>query len=273
MPVREDDSGLNSVRHLQTYAKIICIQTGMLVQQLAYTAVKRMVDIPSDDDDDDDDDGVEASGDDPLAAIVVDGLRDLAFDDAQAFIKPIGSIAALFSAGAMQRSLKPKLYTALSLRDGVSVVGAVVSCLFARDRALSTELFTHAYCARHGLPRFDARWALLDVIASREPPSGALLTLHAILAAARSRPPMLGVCAVAVTSGGHRLLRALNFTCYQYREHGSVRHMCYLRLPADLSFTHIKRKLRFDGDTDIVESICWREPLSSRALSTVVGRC
>ena len=28
-----------------------------------------------------------------------------------------------------------------------------------------------------------------------------------------------------------------------------------------------------DGDTDVVESICWREPLGSRALSTVVGRC
>ena len=49
--------------------------------------------------------------------------------------------------------------------------------------------------------------------------------------------------------------------------------MCYLRLPRDLSFAHVKRKLRFEGDTEIVESVCWRDSLSARAQSSVVGRC
>ena len=49
--------------------------------------------------------------------------------------------------------------------------------------------------------------------------------------------------------------------------------MCFLKLPDDLSFAHVKRKLRFDGDTQIVESVCWREPLSANAKSSVIGRC
>ena len=82
-----------------------------------------------------------------------------------------------------------------------------------------------------------------------------------------------GVCAVAVTGAGHRLLKSLNFTSYAFREDGAQRHMCYLKLPDGLSFAHVKRKLRFDGDTQIVESVCWREPLSARAKSSVIGRC
>ena len=127
---------------------------------------------------------------------------------------PTGAIAALFDAGTLQKSLKPKLLMALSLRDGVSVDGCLVQCLFARDDALSTELFTQAYCAHHKLPRFDARWGFIDVVASRKAPCGALLVLHAVLNAARSRPPLQGVCAVAVTGMGQRLLKSLNFTCY-----------------------------------------------------------
>ena len=101
-----------------------------------------------------------------------------------------------------------------------------------------------------------------------------LLVLHAVLNAARSRPPLQGVCAVAVTTAGHRLLRSLNFSCYAYRHGGAQQHRCYLlRLPGDLSFAHVKRKLRLDGDTQIVESVCWREPLSANAKSSVIGRC
>ena len=162
---------------------------------------------------------------------------------------------------------------AISLRDGVSVDGCLVQCLFTRDDALSTTMFTQAYCAQHGLPRFDARWGFIDVVASRRAPCGALLVLHAVLNAARSRPPLQGVCAVAVTTAGHRLLTSLNFSCYAYRHGGAQQHMCYLRLPGDLSFAHVKRKLRFDGDTQIVESVCWREPLSANAKSSVIGRC
>ena len=94
---------------------------------------------------------------------------------------------------------------------------------------------------------------------------------HAILAASRSK--LAGICAVAVTGAGHRLLRSLNFTCVPFRERGAQRYICYLKLPRDLSFAHVKRKLRFEGDTQLVQSICWRDPVSARAQSSVVGRC
>ena len=266
MPVRQDNQGLNGTKHIQTYVKVIGIQTGIMVQQLNYHDVKRMVEIPSSDEDE-----VEALDDDPLAEILVDALDDLASETERCEIKPLGAIGALFDTGDLQRSLKPKLLMAVSLRGGVSVDGCLVQCLFTRDDALSTTLFTQSYCAQHGLPRFDARWGFIDVVASRKAPCGALLVLTAVLNAARAR--LQGVCAVAVTTGGNTLLRALNFTSHPFREDGAQRHMCYLRLPADLSFTHVKRKLHFDGDKEIVESFCWREPLSARAKSPVIGRC
>ena len=218
---------------------MIGIQTGVLVQQLNYAPVKRMVDIPSDSDSENE---VEALDDDPLAEILVDGLDELASEVERCEIKPLGAIAALFDAGALQKSLKPKLLMALSLRDGVSVDGCLVQCLFARDDALSTELFTQAYCAHHKLPRFDARWGFIDVVASRKAPCGALLVLHAVLNARRDRGRrstrlLQGVCAVAVTGAGQRLLKSLNFTCYPYREDGVQLHMCYLKLPDEAATT------------------------------------
>ena len=236
-----------------------------------------MVDIPSSDSDNDNNsDGsereVEARDDRPaLAAILVDALYELASNTDRCEIKPLGAIASLFDKGPLQKSLKPKLLMAISLRDGVSVDGCLVSCLFARDDALGTSLFTQAYCTRHGLPRFDARWGLIDVVASKKAPSGALLVLHTILGMARAK--LQGVCAIAVSSAGHRLLKSLNFTCVSFKDKGAARHICHLKLPNDLSFTHVKRRLRFDGDTELVESVCWREPLSARAKSSVVGRC
>ena len=259
--VSADNADLSNPKHLQTYAKLIGIQTGLLVQALNYNDVKRMVDI--------DDEDVEP-GDDPLAEILIDGLQEMETDD-DAEIRPIGSVAALFDKGDLQKSLRPRLLAAYSLRDGVSMVGAVVTCLFARDETLGTSILTQSWCASHSLPRFDARWSLIDVIASQQQPAGALLTLHAILAASRAR--MAGVCAVAATAAGHRLLRSLNFTCVAFRERGSQRHICYLRLPQDLSFAHVKRKLRFDGDVQIVGSVCWRDSISARAKYSIVGRC
>lgn len=264
MVVSSDNTDLNLERHVGTYARIVGIQAGILLQKLSYSDVRRLVAI--------DDEDVEATGEDPLSTILVDGLDDLA-DDREAEIRPKGSVAALFEHGELQRSLRPRLLGAYPLRGGdVALGGALVSCLYTRDEALGTTLFTQEYCARHGLPRFDVRWAFIDVVASARPPCGALLVVTAMLEAARRR--CAGVCAVAATGAGHRLLRALNFTCHAYRERGTQRHMCYLRLPGDLSFAAIKRKLRLEGDAaSIVESVCWREPLSARAKYSVIGRC
>jgi hypothetical protein len=259
--VSADNADLSHPKHLTTYIKLVGIQTGLLVQALNYHDVKRMVDI--------DDETVEA-GEDPLSEMLIEALEEMETDD-DAEIKPIGSIAALFDRGDVPRELKPRLYACFSLRDGVSMIGALVTCLFTRDETLGTSILSQSWCASHNLPRFDGRWSFIDVIVSQQRPAGALLVMHAILAASRARKA--GVCAVAVTSAGHRLLRSLNFTCVPYRERSSQRHMCYLRLPQDLSFTHMKRKLHFDGDNQIVGSICWRDSLSASAKSSIVGRC
>ena len=123
MPVSQNDPGLNSARNLSIYAKIIGIQTGTLVQQLSHAAVKRMVDIPSDDDEE-----VTARGDDPLAAILVGALRELASEQGVSQIRPLGAISALFDQGALQRSLRPKLLTAVTLRGGVSMDACRATC-------------------------------------------------------------------------------------------------------------------------------------------------
>ena len=256
--VSVENPDLNSHKHLAVYAKAICIQTSLLVQTLNYNDIKRMVDIS--------DEEVEA-GDSPLAELIVEGLEQLETNN----VRPIGSIASLFDRGDLQRSLKPRLYIGFHLRDGVSMVGALVTCLFTKDETLGTNMFTNQWCTTNKVPRLDARWSFIDIVASSMTPCGALLVLHAILAAARGR--LVGVCAVAASLAGQRLLHALNFTCVPYRERGSNRHFCFLRLPQDLSFSHVKIKLRFEGDTQLVESVCWREALSARAKSSVVGRC
>ena len=260
--VRVSNADLNTQRHMATYARIVGIQTSLLVQQLAYNDVKRLVSIS--------DEEVEINGDDPLAPIIVQGLASLDSNDGKTEIRPLGSIAALFEPGQLQRSLKPRLLIALSLDDGVELVGALVSCLFVRDETLGTELFSQSYCTAHSLPRFGDTWLFIDMVASRAKPSGGLLVVHAILAAQRSK--LTGICAVAVSAGGLRLFRSLGFAVHRFRD-GNWRHMCYLRLPQELSFEKIMRHLHFNGDDKIVESICWREPLSTRAKYSVVARC
>jgi len=262
--VSADDEGLNAARHIATYAKLIGLQTGLLVQSLSYADVARMVSIDSETEE------VEA-GDDPLSTLLVEGMEALACEDDRCEIRPIASIAALFDRGPLQKSLKSKLYMAMSLRDTpIRLAAALVTSLFLRDETLGTQLFTQSYCVTHGLPRFDKSWTFIDIVASRASPAGGLLVVHAVLAATRAKQK--GICAVAATSGGHRLLRSLGFTCHAFRDHGQ-RHMCYMRLPAELSFQRVMQRLRFEGGRDIVESVCWRDALSSRALSSVVGRC
>ena len=151
------------------------------------------------------------------------------------------------------------------------MVGTAVSCIFTRDDTLGTSLFTQAYCKKNQIPVLGSDWGFVDIVASREKPAGALCVVYAILQFARQK--LTGVCAVAVSKSGHRLFKALNFKCYRYKDHGSWRHMCYIRLPQELSFTHIMKHLKFDGNKEIVEDVCWRNALTSRALSSVVGRC
>ena len=258
---RSDGNTLNAAKHIAVYAKVVGIQTSLLVQSLSYHDVKRMISI--------DDDEVVHAGDDPLSSLLVDGITQLSCSDEYCEIHPIASISALFDTGDLQRSLKPRLFMAISLRDNVQLVGCVTTCLFLKDSSLGTDLFSHSYCSKNSLPRF-SNWLFVDIVASRAKPSGGLLLVHAILQCCRLK--LHGCCAVAVSNGGHKLLKSLNFSSYKFKEHGSVRHMCYLRTQ-DISFKHIKQHLKFAGSERIIDEICWRDSLSTRALSSLVGRC
>ena len=88
--VREDSADLDSARHVATYCSLVGIQTGLLVQALGYNDVKRMVEI--------DDEDVQAGENDPLAALLVEGMEELE-TEGEYPIRPIGSIAALFDKG------------------------------------------------------------------------------------------------------------------------------------------------------------------------------
>ena len=259
---REEDLRMNNHKHMSTYVKIVSIQTGIMCLQLNWNDVRRLVDIDGDD--------LQANTDDPLGTILVDGLEQLKSETDDTDIQPSGSICALFETGDLQRSLKARLHMVISVRDGVEMVGGCVSCFFMCDAALGTSLFTHKYCIQHTLPRFGSTWMLLDIVASRRRPAGALLTTHAIISACRAK--CAGICAIAVSPGGLKLTKSLNFTCHKFMEKKAIRHMCFLKLPTDLNFQAVIKHLTFQGDAEIVDSICWREPLSKNS-NSIIGRC
>ena len=267
--VRAENPALNHPRHLAAYLRLCSIQTGIIVQPLAYNDVKRMITIESDSDSDEEDTVV--AGDDPLASMLVLAITDMSCSDEHCEIRPIYSVSALFSRGELQRSLKPRLMLAFGLRNGVEIVGCAVVCSFIRDETLGSKLFTDSFNAQNKLPKFDSTWLFLDVVASKLAPSGSILVVSAVLQAIRQKK--VGTCCIAVSSAGHRLFKSLGFTTFRYKERGSsARHMCYLR-HTDLSFAQISRKLKFEGSKKIVENVCWREALSSSAKNPLVGRC
>ena len=153
--------------------------------------------------------------------------------------------------------------------DAPRVCGMLTSCAFERDDALGTTRLTHAYCAQHGLPRLDAHWTLVDVVASGKAGTGALLLLHALVAAARQR--RAGLCALAVTKGGRRLFASFGFAAdHGWRERGGQRYLCHARL-ADVRLADVHRRLRVHDA--LLTDVCVREGLTARTRERLVGRC
>ena len=260
---RRTDTRMNHQKHLTTYAKIVGIESGIMIQKLSYNETRKLVLI--------DQEEVVFVSTDPLGEILVSGLKMLESEAESTVIKPLGSVSALFETGTLQRSLNPRIHLANSVRDGVKVVGAIVSCSFTCDETLGTTRFDPQYCAKNDLPKFGSNWLLIDVVASRLKPSGALLTTHAILEACKAR--CVGVCAVAVSAAGLKLLKDLNFASHSFKDKKTTRNMCYMKL-SDLSFSVVARTLKFKDDDKIVESICFRDPHTKRAMqSSMIGRC
>ena len=254
MSKHTDALTLSTPTQMQTYAQLIGIQSSLLVQTVPYHDVKCAI-------------LVEPS--DPFLQMIMDGLEELTSRNASK-IRPLGSMATLFNRGdEMPRTSNQRLFIAISLRGGVDVLASCLSCVFAKDATFGTSLFSRHFCSKHGLPRLDTKWWLIDV-ASSTIHSGALVILHAILSAARAK--LTGVCAVAM-GDGLRLLRSMNFTCVPFHEGARKRHVCFMNLRRDLSFTKLNKQLRFAGDARMIDSAGWNPPLSTRAVSSVIGWC
>ena len=263
MPIAQDDRRLDQARFLALYLRLAQVQLGTLCNSYEYHSVKRMVDVEGDD--------IEAAGDDPLAARLVDGIKALPASDGarEVIIDPPASVAALFQAHELARALKPKLFVGFDLRDASAVCGMLACCTFARDDALSTARLTQGYCGKHALPRFDANWMLVDVVTSNKAGTGALLLLSAVVHAARAKKA--GVLSIAVTRGGLRLFESFGFDCsHAYREGGSQRHLCHARL-SDLHLADAHKRLRVHPA--LLTDVCVRNGLTARTMHNVVGRC
>lgn len=261
-----DDRRLDQIRFLGVYSRLAQVQLGTLTNAYDYHAIRRLIAVDGDD--------VEAEGDDPLAEIIVDGIKALPGTEregtSELSVDPPASMAALFQQHALARSLKPKLFVAFDLRAArATVCGMLSACTFARDDALSTTRFAPAYCTTHGLPRFDANWMLVDVVAASKRGTGALLLLQCIVHAARAKKT--GIVSVAVTKGGRRLFEACGFdTSHTWRERSSARHLCYARI-TDIHLADLHARLRVHSS--LLTDVCFRNGLTSRTMHNLVGRC
>lgn len=262
-----DDARLDQIRFFSLYAKLAAIQLGTLVNAHDYHTVKRLVQV-------EEESIVAAESEDPLAEILVEGILSLPSTErdgaTELSIEPGGSMAALFQDHPLARALKPKLWIAYDLQDEEPVVcGMLTSCLYERDDALSTTRLTHQYCSRHGLPRLDSNWTLIDVVASSKPGTGALLLLSAIVTAARQK--RTGICSIAVTKAGRRLFASFGFeTSHGWREKGGHRYLCHARI-SDLHLADLHRRLRVHDA--LITDVCFREGLTKASKDRLIGRC
>ena len=262
------DRRLDQTKFFNLYARLACAQHGTLVTTYSYNDVKRMIRVDGDD--------IEADGDDPLSEIIVQGVKDLPHQETDrqtnktTDIDPPASMAALFQDHPIARSLKPKLWVALDLQqEDLSVCGMLTACTFEVDRALSTQRLTPAYCSQHGLPRLGAQWMLVDVVAASKPKTGALLLLHAILAALRSGKA--GVCSVAVTAAGRKLFSYFGFdTSHSWREGGRQRFLCHAKRD-DIRLSRVHERLKVHEE--LITDVCFRTGLTARTADRLIGRC
>ena len=257
-----NDPRADAARFLQMYARLASVTLGTLVNQYSYYDIRRLIAVRGDD--------VAAKGDDPLASQVVDGVRALPrAGGKEVELEPSASLAALFQEHDLARALRPKLYVGFDLRNEAVVCGMLTACSFERDSALSTQRFTQEYCQRHRLPRLDAAYLLIDVVASAKPGTGALLLLNALVHAHRAKKS--GVASIAVTQGGRWLFESFGFhTGHSWKEGGATRHLAHARL-ADVHLGAIHARLRVNQS--LVEDTCLRNGLTARTSDRLIGRC
>ena len=258
------DPRLDQVKFWAMYSKLAQTQTGTLVNTYRYHDVKRLIHVDEED--------IEAKGSDKLAKRLVDGVKALptAGRGRDSEIDPPASLAILFQEISLARSLKPKLWLAFDLRDDkAAVCGLLTGSDFLRDDGLSTSKFTQSYLTQHQLPRFDANWTLVDVVASSKRGTGALLLLQCIIASARAKKT--GILSIAVTAAGKGLFQACGFdTSHSFKDKGGTRTLAFARM-GDIHLGKLHTRLRVH--TSLLEETCLREGLTPASADRLIPRC
>lgn len=266
MPISADDRRLDQVRFLALYSRLCSIQYSTLVNRYDYYSIKRMVSTLGE--------GIDARGDDPLAARLVSGIQELPTTVREGAteleLDPPASVSALFQESTIARDLKPKLWVGLDLSDGdLGVCGLLTACSFLQDESLSTSKLSPSYLSKNGLPRLDDAWMLVDVVASSKRGTGALLLLNALITAARAK--YTGVASVAVSKAGRRLFQSFGFRVdHGWKERGGMRYLCTVKL-TELHLGDVHARLRVHDD--LVSDVCWREGLTASSRDRLISRC
>ena len=249
----------NTFRQIAAYLKLAAAGNGILIQTLSYNDTRRLINI----------DGAEVTrrGDDHLGELLtgkLDGLCD------STLIDPKVSLASLFESGALQRSLKAKVFLAHDLWDEGVFVGVLVSCKWLVDEDLGTNKFTPEHCAKAGLPDFSA-FVLVDIFCSVRQPAATLLLLSTFVSASRMKPAAAGLCAVAINSKAKDLFAKIGFHVHPFRERGQNRWLCYVTLGEFSNLPRIMERVRFSGHKHVVTTLCNR--MAVRGDPRVVHRC
>ena len=272
MVLSADDKKLNAAKHLALYLKLAAIEQSTLVKAYSYADMRRLL--------------VIASGGttvkpvavdvDPLAKHMVAGLRKLPRVDDAPFV-PEASLAVLFQPEPEAKALKPKLYIGYDLSVALApVCSMLTTCEWVADEALSTQLFDRDYCIDNDLPPFTASWTLIDGVSALRKKGvrpGRLLVVTAMVTALRAKRS--GVVSIAVSDAAKEMFQALGFRTHEFQDRdakgrplGAKRTLCYMTKPL-MNKVHAQLK----ATDSLISTICWRNGLTPRTASTLIGRC
>jgi hypothetical protein len=261
--------GYDNVKAMATYLRLAQTSLGSHVPPaFNHGAISRFITV-------DEDESVRVNSDDPLASALVDACNRMGKTEVNGQIeievRPIGTLAILFSRSQWAKLLKPKLFLCYDLRrENAPICGIATMCNFQRDEALSTDKLTPEFCRAKSIPNL-SNWLLLDVIASKKRHTGVVLLLQVYLAMCRARDK-LGLCAVAVTRDGASLFDSLGFDKVTYREKGLTKNFFYASA-GSLSLEAINRRLTFLGDERLLGDLCYRFGLTSKTSNSIISRC
>ena len=254
-----DDSSFNTFKQISAYFKIAAGANGLLIQRLNYNDVRRLISIDGTD--------VTQKGEDTIAKLLNSDLEELCNSE---LIDPKVSLASLFETGQLQRSLRSKIYMAYDIHDEANFVGVLVSCNWLVDDDLGTARFTNEFCLKAGIPDL-THYTFIDIFCSSRAPAATLMVIACSINGSRMRPPIHGLCAIAINKRARDVFAKLGFTVYQFREKNQTRWFCHITLAAFANLKRIMERVRFSGHTALVTKLCNRMSITKPL--RIVHRC